>query len=129
MKLLPLSLAALTLSAGLAHAEMTLSFAWGATPACNTGRAKTVGNPEFVLKGVPAGTTSVDFRMKDLDAPQYNHGGGRLKITKSGRVPAGTFTYKGPCPPRGAHRYVWTATARNGNKVLARATARRKFPE
>lgn len=129
MRMILAGLTALALSATAAVAEMTLSFSWGATPACNTGRAMSVDNPPLVLRGVPAGTTSIELRMQDLDAPRYNHGGARLRMTRDGQVPPGTFTYKGPCPPNEVHTYEWTATARSGNQVLARATVRRRFPE
>ncbi|GAB4286029.1 MAG: hypothetical protein Kow0058_05430 [Roseovarius sp.] len=129
MRILMAALAAFGLSAGAAAAEFTIGFQWGDTPACNTGRAKTVGNPAFAVRGLPAGTDMVEFQMKDLDAPSYNHGGGKVRMSRDGTVPAGTFRYKGPCPPHGAHRYQWTATARKGRQVLGQATATRKFPE
>ncbi|MDE4132336.1 hypothetical protein PXK00_04395 [Phaeobacter sp. QD34_3] len=111
--------------------DFSVSFSsWGKIPLCTTGNPNKVGNPEFKLKNLPAGTTTVQFRLTDLDVPGYNHGGSkRLKITADGRVPAGTFTYKSPCPPGGSHTYEWTATARNGGKVLAQAKARRRYPE
>ncbi|MFT4620239.1 MAG: hypothetical protein ACI95S_001866 [Dinoroseobacter sp.] len=55
-----------------AAAEMTLAFQWGNIPLCTTGRPNTVGNPAFALRGVPAGTDSVEFRLKDLNVPGYN---------------------------------------------------------
>ena len=129
MRLISISLAALALSATTAAAEFTLSFEWGNIPSCRTGKPNTVGSPAFVLKGVPAGTTSIEFRLKDLNARGYNHGGGKLKIGGSGQLPFGAFKYKSPCPPGGAHTYEWTATARKGGKVLESAIARRKYPE
>lgn len=112
-----------------AQAEMSLSFQWGDIPLCTSGRPNTVGNPAFVLRGVPAGTDTVEFRLKDLDVPSYNHGGAKLGITRDIAVPFGTFTYKSPCPPSGSHRYEWTATARNGRQVLGTAKAVRNYPE
>ena len=114
-----------------AMAEFRLSFdGWGNIPLCTTGNPNTVGNPTFTLKGVPEGTTTIQFKLKDLDVPNYNHGGSKkLKITKDGKVKAGTFKYKSPCPPSGSHTYQWTATARKGGKVLAKATASRKYPK
>ena len=117
------------LSAQMAVADMTLSFKWGNIPLCTTGRPNTVANPEFILKGVPSGTTSVHFRLKDLDATGYNHGGGKVAMTGSGKVPSGVFKYKSPCPPGGKHTYEWTATAKTGSKKLATAKARRRYPE
>ncbi|WP_299349553.1 hypothetical protein [uncultured Shimia sp.] len=114
-----------------AAAEFSLSFkGWDNIPLCTSGNPNTVGNPEFTLKGVPDGTTTVQFQPKDLDVPNYNHGGSKkLKITKDGKVPAGTFSYKSPCPPSGSHTYQWTATARKGGKKLATAMAQRKYPK
>jgi len=131
MKPLVFSLTALLLAATTAEAEMTLSFKWGDIPLCTTGRPNTVANPEFVLGGVPAGTNKITFKLKDLDVPGYNHGGGTVKvqIAGAGKIPSGVFKYKSPCPPSGKHTYEWTATAKSGSKTLATAKARRKYPE
>lgn len=124
------ALAAVALFAATpATAEMRLSFAWGNIPLCTSGKPNRVGNPEFKLTGVPAGTTSVEFRLTDRDVPGYNHGGGKLKLSQDAKIPFGTFKYKSPCPPDGAHSYEWTATARAGSKVIGTAKARRKYPE
>jgi phosphatidylethanolamine-binding protein (PEBP) family uncharacterized protein len=113
-----------------AFADFKLSFEWGDIPRCTTGNPNTVGNPVFKLEGVPAGTTSVQFKLKDRDVPGYDHGGSkRLGISGDGTVPTGVFKYKSPCPPNGVHTYEWTATARNGNQVIGQAVARRKYPE
>lgn len=129
MRLFTTTLSAALLLAGAASADMTLSFKWGDIPSCRSGKPGRVGNPEFIVKGVPSGTTSIEFRMKDLNATSYNHGGGKVKMSQSGKVPFGVFKYKSPCPPGGVHTYEWTATARAGSKVLERAKARRKYPE
>lgn len=129
MRVLMASVIALGLSAGAAMADFTISFEWGNTPRCNTGRAKRVDNPVFVVRGLPPGTDTVEFRMKDLNVPSYNHGGGKVPMSRDGTVPAGAFQYKGPCPPHTVHRYQWTATARKGKQVLGKATATRNFPE
>ena len=126
---MPVVAAALALSSTSASAEFSIAFAWGDIPACNSGRPNTVGSPAFVLRDVPAGTTSIEFRLKDRNAPNYNHGGARVKVGQDGQLPFGVFKYKSPCPPGGVHTYIWTATARAGNKVLARARASRKYPE
>ena len=129
MRIFFLTLGAALFSATTALADFTISFTWGDIPDCRTGRAKTVKSPRFVVKGVPAGTTKIQFKMKDLNARSYNHGGGTVAITGDGVVPFGSFTYKGPCPPSGTHTYEWTATARAGSKKLDTAKARRKYPE
>jgi hypothetical protein len=129
MRKILLLISALILSATGASAEMRFSFTWGDIPRCNTGRPNIVGSPRFVIEDVPEGTTSIEFRLRDLDAPGYNHGGAKLKMTRDGAVPFGAFKYKSPCPPGGVHTYEWTATARAGNQVLAQARARRSYPE
>ena len=112
-----------------AKAEMTLSFQWGNIPLCTSGQPNTVANPVFQLRGVPDGTETVEFRLKDLNVPSYNHGGAKLGVTRDMDVPSGTFTYRSPCPPGGVHTYEWTATARAGRQVLAEAKAQRRYPE
>ncbi|MBF9048579.1 phospholipid-binding protein [Roseobacter sp. HKCCD9010] len=129
MKTLTISVLALALSATAALAEFRLSFEWGDIPLCTTGRPNTVGNPAFTLRDVPAGTETIEFRLVDLDVPSYNHGGGRLRISGSGTVPEGLFTYRSPCPPGEVHTYEWQATARAGRQVLGVATAQRRYPE
>lgn len=130
MRFIAIALAGLALSAAPAVAEFSISFAgWGDIPRCTSGYPNTVGNPRFAVRDVPAGTATIEFRLKDLDAPGYNHGGARLQMSADGVVPFGTFTYKSPCPPGGVHTYEWRATARRGGKVLGRATARRRYPQ
>ena len=126
---LMMSLVALILSATTASAEFSFTFEWGDIPSCRTGRPNIVGSPAFVLKDLPAGTTAVRFKLKDLDAPSYNHGGGKVTISTDGTVPFGIFKYKSPCPPGGVHTYQWTATALKGKTKLATARVLRKYPE
>ena len=125
------ALCAFGLWAGVAQADMTVSFQWGDIPLCTSGKPNRVGNPEFVLRGVPEGTNRLVFKMVDLDVPGYNHGGGtvRVALSGSGTIPAGVFKYKSPCPPNGAHTYEWRVTAKAGSKTLATAGGRRVFPE
>lgn len=112
-------------------ADFELKFSsWGGIPLCSSGQPGMVGNPSFQLNNLPEGTTSVQLRLKDLDVPGYNHGGSkRLNIREDGRIAAGTFRYKSPCPPSGVHTYEWTATARKGGKSLGSASARRRYPD
>lgn len=112
-----------------AVAEFRIAFDWGDIPACNTGKPNRVGSPAFVLSGVPEGTTQIEFKLVDLDVPNYNHGGGKVKVGQNGKLPFGVFKYKSPCPPGEVHTYEWQATAKAGRKALATATARRKYPE
>jgi phosphatidylethanolamine-binding protein (PEBP) family uncharacterized protein len=128
MKLISIALG-FFLAASPAMAEFKITFDWGDIPLCTSGMPNRVGSPAFVVKDLPTGTTQIQFRLKDLDAPSYNHGGGKVKIAKDGKLPFGAFKYKSPCPPGGKHTYEWTAIAKAGNKKLATAKARRKYPE
>lgn len=113
-------------------AAFSFSFDWSGLKSCTSGRPNTVKNPAFRVRGLPKGTQSVVFRMKDLNVPRYNHGGGTVAMTKSGTVKSGAFRYKSPCPPGGRHTYQWTATAKSGargsGKTLGVAKASRKYP-
>jgi phosphatidylethanolamine-binding protein (PEBP) family uncharacterized protein len=45
------------------------------------------------------------------------------------RIERGAFTYQGPCPPQGQHRYQWTIEAQDATgKTLATTTATKNFP-
>ncbi|HHN73461.1 MAG TPA: phospholipid-binding protein [Thermopetrobacter sp.] len=102
---------------------MSLRFSWGPTKSCFDRRS-----PPIRLSGVPKGTVAIRFVMKDLDAPNFYHGGGTVRYRGRNSFPYGAFSYKGPCPPS-PHRYRITATAldRKG-RVLATASAVRRFP-
>lgn len=126
----PAILLSLLLLAAPASAEdFTIGFGWGDIPLCTSGRPGMVPSPKFTVKGLPAGTDRIQFRLRDLNAPRYNHGGGTIRVTRDGTIPAGVFTYKSPCPPGGTHVYEWRATAKRGGKVLGVATARRSYPQ
>src|SRR6266851_4044278 len=73
--------------------------------------------------------TALCFVMKDLDAPNFPHGGGSAPYRGQSRIERGAFTYQGPCPPSGQHTYQWTVEAQDASgKTLATATATKKFP-
>jgi hypothetical protein len=112
-------LAALTLASSEAEA-FGVSFRW-----CS-------GSPEFQLRDVPKGTTTLDFRMTDLMAPSYPHGGGSVAYSGQSSVPCGALSsYRGPSPPPPQiHTYRWTIKALDASgKTLGQATSERKFPE
>ena len=120
MRKISCSIALLIFSATFASAEMTLAFKWGNIPSCTSGNPNRVANPEFSLKGVPDGTTKIVFKLTDLNVPGYNHGGGSLKVSGSGKIPSGAFKYKSPCPPNAVHTYEWSPTAKGGSKLWRR---------
>jgi phosphatidylethanolamine-binding protein (PEBP) family uncharacterized protein len=109
--------------AGAAAADMKVSFQWGPTEKCFDRKS-----PPMSLKGVPEGTVKLDIRMKDLNAPDFNHGGGKVDYSGQTSLEYGAFKYKGPCPPQ-THLYVFTVKALDSKgKTIATATAKRKFP-
>ncbi|MBF9032888.1 phospholipid-binding protein [Rhodobacterales bacterium HKCCE2091] len=111
-----------------AHHGFSVQFEWGNIPHCTSGYPSEVPSPRFTIYGLPYGTDRVEFRMVDLDAPGYNHGGATLRMSQGGTLRPGIFTYRGPCPPHGSHTYQWIVTARNGNQVLGTAYAERRYP-
>src|SRR5690348_17118382 len=123
--LIPFVLLALNPSvAALAQANFAADFTWEGTASCFDPKS-----PPFTLSGVPAGTKRLRFVMKDLDAPSYPHGGGTVPFAGQSRIERGAFTYQGPCPPQGQHRYQWTIDAQDGaSKTLATAMATKNFP-
>lgn len=107
----------------------SLGFQWGKLKLCNTGRPNRVKNPTFTLRSVPKGTATIQFKMKDLNVPGYNHGGGKVKYSGGSTIKPGAFKYKSPCPPGGKHTYEWTAIAKDKKgKKLATARAKRQYP-
>ena len=106
-----------------AFAGMSVTFDWGKTKACFD-----PNSPPFVVNGVPKDTVRLIFQMTDLNVPTYRHGGGVVAYTGQKSIPYGAFQYKGPCPPQ-PHVYQFNVQAMDGKgKVLATATARKRFP-
>lgn len=110
--------------------DFSFSFEWGDLKLCTTGKPNRVSNPVFTLANVPAGAHTIKFRMKDVDVPNYNHGGGKASYSGTNIIESGAFKYKSPCPPNGTHTYQWKARIldADGNK-LTTATAERDYPE
>ena len=100
------------------------SFSWAGVARCSS------SPPAFTLSGVPAGTTRLAFNMIDLNAPSYPHGGGTIAYQGGNQIAAGTFSYKGPCPPENQrHNYRWTVRALDaGGNTLATTSAASPFP-
>jgi len=110
-------------SSASAASAMSLSFSWAGVKACGS------SPPAFSLSDVPAGTARLAFKMIDLKATSFPHGGGTIPYQGSDDIPAGSFSYKGPCPPAGQHPYRWTVQALDASgKALASAVATRPFP-
>lgn len=113
--------------------EFSFEFEWGEIPLCTTGSPNTVPNPTFKLKNVPKGTKVIAFRLTDLDVPDYNHGGGKVKYSGQDTIEPGAFKYQSPCPPGGSHTYEWEANAKKSGSVfggsLGKATASKVYPK
>jgi phosphatidylethanolamine-binding protein (PEBP) family uncharacterized protein len=110
-------------------AAFSVGFEWGNIPSCRSGNPKTVSSPNFRVSDVPPGAVKMTFRLRDNNAPDYNHGGGSVTYKGGGSIAPGAFKYKSPCPPSGVHTYVWTATAfdKTGKK-LGSAKASKRYP-
>ena len=83
--------------------EFSISFEWGDIKKCTTGYPNKVSNPIFTLNNVPEGTKFLKFKMKDKNAPGFNHGGGKIEYIGENVIEPGAFKYKSPCPPGGTH--------------------------
>ena len=104
--------------------QLTVDFSWQNVSRCTT------TPPAFQIGGIPSTTKTLTFSMMDLNVPTFQHGGGRLTYSGSSSVPAGAFSYRGPCPPAGStHRYEFTVNALDvDGRVVARGKAMRPFP-
>jgi phosphatidylethanolamine-binding protein (PEBP) family uncharacterized protein len=97
---------------------------WAGSKACFDRQS-----PPFTLSGIPLGTRKLRFTMTDLDAPNFVHGGGSVMYDGQRLIPRGAFSYRGPCPPSGQHRYRWTVEAEDAaGHTLAIATITKNFP-
>jgi phosphatidylethanolamine-binding protein (PEBP) family uncharacterized protein len=113
--------------ASLAQDALELVPTWDGIKACS-GKPITSPSPAFTLNNVPKGTTTLEFKMTDLEAPHFNHGGGRIAYGGGNKVNPGAFQFTGPCPPS-THRYEWTVTALDSrNRKLAFARAVKNYP-
>ena len=110
--------------------HLGVDFSWDGIRRC------TGISPEIKLSNIPAGTVSFYVKLKDLDAPDYNHGGGKVPHDGSGVIPKKALRpdfglasrYRGPCPPMGAHSYVFTVKALDADgKVLSKGEAMQPF--
>jgi phosphatidylethanolamine-binding protein (PEBP) family uncharacterized protein len=114
----------LAMASAASAAGMKVSFDWGPTQKCFDSKS-----PPIKLSGVPEGTVKLDIRMVDLNVVDFVHGGGKVVYSGQNTLPYGAFTYRGPCPPTGRHKYRFTVKAFDAKgKVLAKAAADRMFP-
>lgn len=122
MRKILVAAAALIVMSTPAMAAMSVSFTWGQTTSCFD-----KNSPPFTVSGVPAGTKTLKFKMTDLDAPDYPHGGGEVAFTGQKSIPYGAFKYTGPCPPT-THTYRFDVRALDGaGKELGKASAKQRF--
>jgi phosphatidylethanolamine-binding protein (PEBP) family uncharacterized protein len=107
-----------------ASLAMSVRFSWAGYQACST------NSPAFNVSDVPKGTARLAFKMVDKNVPSYPHGGGTVAYDGGREIPAGAFSFKGPCPPSGQrHTYEWTIRALDkGGKIVGSAIATAKFP-
>ena len=118
-----LSVSAVLLVCAEPASAMGLTFEWGPTGQCFDKKS-----PPVMLSDVPAKTAQLRFKLVDLDAPDYPHGGDTIPYAGKDSLPYGAFSYTGPCPPS-PHTYRLSAEALDaGGKVLAKAEAKRRFP-
>lgn len=116
----------LVATSSAAYAGMSLGFRWGPTKQCFD-----TSSPPITVADVPDGTATLRFRLTDLDAANFNHGGGDVAFNGQETLPYGAFQYKGPCPPDPAkpHHYRLSLQALDADgAVLATAKAERRFP-
>jgi hypothetical protein len=108
----------LTVAASGQAAAFGIGVSWAGTAKCFDSQS-----PAISLSAGPGGRARLRFAMTDLDAPNFNHGGGTVAYSGQRRLAKGAFSYRGPCPPAGqTHRYRWSAEALGADGgVLGRA--------
>jgi Raf kinase inhibitor-like YbhB/YbcL family protein len=109
----------------------------GSVPARNTCDGEDL-SPPLAWSGSPSGTQSMAIVVTDPDAGGFIHwaaanvevnpdGGGNLPEAASGSASVGVegsndfgrTGWRGPCPPSGEHRYVFTVYALSGTLDLS----------
>ena len=123
--LLLLVLGCATAQAAPDAAELSVDFSWKGVKNCSK------YSPEIRIKDIPTGTKYFEVKLKDLDAPRWKHGGGKIENNDSGIIQAGALKdgYNGPCPPSGSHRYEFTVKALNAEGIIIGiGKAVRNFP-
>ena len=106
-------------------ADLGVDFSWENTKPCSR------VSPVIHVADFPVQTTWFKVSLKDLDVPDWNHGGGKFANDDSGVIPAGALKegYSGPCPPGGSHRYQFTVKAVDKEGTIIGIGKRtRRFP-
>ncbi|MFO7715561.1 hypothetical protein [Desulfosarcina sp.] len=107
-------------------AEMMVDLSWEGIQAC------THESPEIRVSSIPGGTDELRVKLKNVDVPEWNHGGGIVKHDGSGIIPAGGLHlgYNGPCPPAGTrHAYELSVMAVDAEgAIIGFGKTRKPFP-
>lgn len=95
-------------------AKMEITFSWEGIKAC------THESPEIQVSNIPDGTKDLQVKLKNLNLPAWNHGGGIVTHDGSGLIPAGYLSvgYNGPCPPNQRNKYEFSVMALNAEGVI-----------
>ncbi len=77
-------------------------------------------SPEISLGNIPSNTKELKVKLKDLDAPSWDHGGGKVAYMGQTSIQKGELKsgYNGPCPPSGSHTYVISVDAIDSEGVI-----------
>ena len=73
-------------------------------------------SPAIRLSNVPAGVTSYEVKMTDLDVLNFHHWGQTFAATGPLIREGAGVGYFGPCPPTGTHRYQITVLPHDHQK-------------
>jgi Phospholipid-binding protein len=103
---------------------LSVTYEWSEADRCAT------ASPRIDVSGVPTITKTLTFKVRNLDVPRGDRGGGDVEYKRDGRIPAGAFSYRGPCPAGGEiHLYEVSVRAYDASgRLLAQGEARRTFP-
>lgn len=106
-------------------AKMDVAFSWEGIQTC------AHESPEIRVSNIPDGTAELQVKLKNVNVPEWNQGGGNVKNDGSGIIPAGSLNlgYNGPCPAGGRNTYEFTVMAVDAEGVIIGfGKARQPFP-
>jgi len=94
--------------------ELGVDFSWKGVKKCS------LISPRIRVSNIPVGTVTLAVKLKDLDVPGWNHGGGTVAYNGNGTLQPGALDnrYNGPCSPSGSHRYQFSVRAINAEGVV-----------